>query len=57
MNPEKILCPCKKVTKADILKSIKQGAASYTEVKKATKAGTKCGKCKDEIKAFIKKHK
>lgn len=57
MNPDKVICPCKKVTKGDILKAMEKGATSYSDVKKTTKAGSKCGKCKDDIKAFMKKHK
>lgn len=55
MNPEKVICPCYKITKADIITAIDQGAASYKEVKKATKAGSACGKCKDKVKKFTKK--
>lgn len=54
MNPDKILCPCKKVSKGDVVKAIQQGARSYKEMKAATGAGSKCGHCKAEVKAFIK---
>ena len=57
MNPEKIICPCKKVTKGQILKAMEAGARGYKEVSKQTGAGSKCGKCEDEVRAFIKKHK
>ena len=57
MNPEKIICPCKKVTKGQILKAMEAGATGYKEVSKVTGAGSKCGKCEDEVRAFIKKHK
>ena len=55
MNKDKVLCPCLKVTKGDIIEAIEQGASSYKEVKKATKAGKACGKCKKKIKKFTKK--
>lgn len=55
MDPEKVICPCRHVTKGDIVKAVHKGAASYKEVKKATKAGTGCGKCRKKIKKFIKK--
>ena len=55
MNPDKVLCNCKKVTKGDIVKAMKSGAKNFKEVSEATGAGTKCGKCKDDVKDFIKK--
>jgi bacterioferritin-associated ferredoxin len=57
MNPEKVVCKCKNVTKADLLEAIRQGATTYKAVQKRTQAGTKCGKCEEDVKAFIKKHK
>ena len=57
MNPKKIICKCRNVTKGDLLKALEQGASSFKEVQKATGAGSKCGKCEDDVKAFIKKHK
>ena len=57
MNPDKVLCSCKKVTKGDVLAAMKKGAASFKEVKEATGAGAKCGKCEDDIRSFMKKQK
>lgn len=57
MNTEKIICPCKKVTKGQILKAMEAGAHGYKEISKVTGAGSKCGKCEDEVRKFIKKHK
>ena len=54
MNPEKVICPCYKVTKGDIVKAIEQGATSFKEVKKMTKVGKACGKCKKKAKEFTK---
>lgn len=56
MNPDKVICPCKKVTKGEILKQIEKGRTSYKEIKEKTGAGSKCGKCKKNIKKFIEKH-
>lgn len=55
MNPEKIICKCKKVTKGDVIKALENGAVSYKDVKNITGAGSKCGDCAEEIKKFIKK--
>ena len=57
MNPDKIICKCKKVTKGDIIKAMEKGATTYKEIKDKTGAGGKCGKCEDDIKEFIKKQK
>lgn len=55
MNREKIICPCYKVTKGDIADAVENGAASFKEVKKTTKAGKGCGKCKKKVKKLTKK--
>ena len=39
------ICSCENVTKADICCAIDQGAASVSDIKKCTKAGTGCGGC------------
>ncbi len=55
MNTEKIICPCYKVTKGDILKAVEEGATSFKEVKQMTKVGKGCGKCKKKAKKLTKK--
>lgn len=55
MNPDKIICSCYKVSKGDVARAIDDGAASFKEVKKATKAGKACGKCKKKVKKLTKK--
>ncbi len=57
MNKEKVICPCKNITRGDIVKSMKKGETSYKSIKKATGAGSKCGKCEKEIRKLIKKIK
>ncbi len=57
MNPDKVICPCKKVTKGQVLEAMKAGATSFRQVSEATGAGSKCGHCKDDIKKFMKKHR
>ena len=56
MDKDKMLCPCKKVTKGVVLKAMKKGAHTFKAVEKETGAGSKCGKCEKDIKKFIKKH-
>ena len=55
MAKEKMLCPCKRVTKEDIRQAVKAGADGYKQVQKATGAGTKCGKCEEDVRKAIKK--
>ena len=43
------------ITKSDIKKAIKHGAASFKEVKKATNASKRCGHCKCKVKKYTKK--
>lgn len=55
MNLDKVICPCYKVTKGDVLKAIENGATSFKDVKAATKLGKACGKCKKKGKKLTKK--
>ena len=55
MNTEEIICPCFKVTKGDIINAVEEGANSFRDVKKMTKVGKGCGKCKKTAKKFTKK--
>ncbi|MGN0076487.1 MAG: DUF1653 domain-containing protein [Parafannyhessea sp.] len=54
MSGSKYVCPCKHVTEEDIRKAIANGATSLKQVRKATGAGTKCGKCKPAVKKLVK---
>ena len=56
MNLDKIICSCYKVTKGDIVHAVEEGATSFKEVKKATKAGKACGKCKKKVNAVKRKN-
>lgn len=55
MNRKKVICSCRHVTKGDIADAVKSGAGSFKEVKKHTKAGKGCGKCKKKAKKLTKK--
>lgn len=56
MNPKKVICSCKDVTKGDILDAMSKGDLTYKAIEKKTGAGSKCGKCEDKIRKFIEKH-
>lgn len=55
MNRKKVVCSCKNVTKGDIADAVSAGADSFKEVKKLTKVGKGCGKCKKKAKKLTKK--
>lgn len=55
MNLEKVICPCYKITKGDIVRAVEKGAASFKEVKQETKVCKGCGKCKKKAKKLVKK--
>lgn len=55
MAGSKYVCPCKHVTEEDIRKAIADGATSFKQVRKATGAGSKCGKCKPAAKKLVKR--
>ena len=55
MGKDKYICPCFKVTKADIKKAIADGAGSFKEVKKATHLAAGCGHCECRAKKYTKK--
>lgn len=57
MDPKKVLCKCKKVTKGDVLDAMEKGAVKFKDVQKSTGCASKCGKCEDDINNFIKKHR
>ena len=55
MNKDKVICSCYKVKKGDIAEAVECGACCFKDVKKATKVGKACGKCKKDAKKFTKK--
>lgn len=40
-----LVCVCNMITENEILIAFKKGARSTTDIQRATKAGTSCGKC------------
>ncbi len=52
---EKMICPCCCVTAKDLKKAVKNGADSFKAVKKETKVGCRCGKCRKKAKKTVKK--
>ena len=54
-NRKKEICSCYHITKGDVADAVEQGASTFKEVKKMTKAGKACGDCKKKVKKLIKK--
>ena len=54
MNRNKVICKCRRLTKGDVADAVEQGAVSFRQVKKATRAGDACGHCKKKIKKLIR---
>ncbi|MGO5292005.1 (2Fe-2S)-binding protein [Porcincola sp. LCP21S3_C12] len=52
-----MICACRHVTKGDVRDAMKAGADCFKDVRKATGAGGKCGKCKKKIKKYMDRHR
>lgn len=50
---DKVLCGCFNVTENYIRNAVNNGASSFEEVQKVTKAGTGCGGCVESNKVFV----
>ncbi|BCW58067.1 FAD-dependent oxidoreductase [Arthrobacter sp. StoSoilB20] len=55
-DPQRTVCRCAGVSAASISESVVHGCSSVGEVSKATRAGTGCGGCHEDIKGIIEKH-
>ncbi|WP_347110409.1 FAD-dependent oxidoreductase [Paenarthrobacter sp. S56] len=55
-DPRRTVCRCAGVDAASIEESVLDGCSSVAEVSKATRAGTGCGGCHEDIKGLIEKH-
>ncbi|WP_281445231.1 (2Fe-2S)-binding protein, partial [Paenarthrobacter nicotinovorans] len=55
-DPQRTVCRCAGVNAASIDDSVLAGCGTVGEVSKATRAGTGCGGCHEDIKGIIEKH-
>ncbi|MFK4639929.1 FAD-dependent oxidoreductase [Paenarthrobacter histidinolovorans] len=55
-DPQRTVCRCAGVNAASIEGSVMEGCSTVGEVSKATRAGTGCGGCHEDIKGIIEKH-
>jgi assimilatory nitrate reductase electron transfer subunit len=55
-DPAGTVCRCAGVSGAAIQGAVQEGCSTVPEVSRATRAGTGCGGCHDDIKGLIEKH-
>ncbi|MEZ2391281.1 FAD-dependent oxidoreductase [bacterium RCC_150] len=55
-DPSRTVCRCAGVSGTSIEEAVADGCASVGEVSKATRAGTGCGGCHEDIKGIIERH-
>jgi assimilatory nitrate reductase electron transfer subunit len=55
-DPQRTVCRCAGVSAAGIGDSVADGCSTVADVSKATRAGTGCGGCHEDIKGIIEKH-
>ena len=53
----RVVCECMNVTDREIEEAVLDGARSFLEIQEHTKAGTVCGKCKEDILQLLDKYK
>jgi nitrite reductase (NADH) large subunit len=53
---ERLVCTCHKVTEAGIKEAVAAGCATVEAVGAATRAGTGCGSCKNELARLVGRH-
>lgn len=55
-DPESTVCRCAGVSGGKIAEAVTDGCSTVAEVSSATRAGTGCGGCHEDIKGLIEKH-
>lgn len=53
----RVVCHCMNVTDKEIEEAVLEGARTYLEIQERTKAGTVCGKCKEDTLKLLDKYK
>lgn len=53
----RVVCECMNVTDKEIEEAVLDGARTFLEIQEHTKAGTVCGKCKEDILQLLDKYK
>jgi assimilatory nitrate reductase electron transfer subunit len=56
VDPERTVCRCAGVSGTKIAAAVESGCGTVSEVSGATRAGTGCGGCHEEIRGIIAKH-
>ncbi|WP_369046964.1 FAD-dependent oxidoreductase [Sinomonas sp. P10A9] len=55
-GPESTLCRCAGVSRGTVEQAVAGGCATTEEVSGATRAGTGCGGCRDDVRELIERH-
>jgi bacterioferritin-associated ferredoxin len=50
---KRLVCVCNVVTEEEIIKELRKGARSASDIQRSTCAGTSCGKCLPIIDALV----
>jgi len=53
----RVICECMNVTDKEIEEAVLDGARTFLEIQEHTKAGTVCGKCKEDIERLLEEYK
>ena len=53
----RVVCECMNVTDKEIEEAVLEGAKTFLEIQEHTKAGTVCGKCKEDILQLLDEYK
>lgn len=56
MVKNKLVCICNSVTEREIIRFLRKGALTTSEIQKFTSAGKNCGRCLAEIDKIIETH-
>lgn len=51
-----LVCVCNMVSEKEILTALKKGARSTSDIQRATKAGTSCGRCLMTIDRIVEEY-
>lgn len=54
---ERVVCNCHRVTEGVLCQAIGEGASSVAELCAATRAGTGCGSCRNDLERLVQLHK
>lgn len=51
---DRLICGCVRVYQSDIEKAIENGARTFNDIQRMTKAGTSCGNCRPLVDKILR---